>query len=340
MKLIVLSQSDNYDVGGLVRYIIKMFEKNDIKELFEKSGFEIITSNYIREHTNYSEIEFIQSIDKSEYDDYLIFGIHPYGLHTSIGSNTGIKKIAWINDPHYFAHYIEKNGESVQKYSQKYDPLLIKDIDYLITPSPIYFKNLNIDKYDEKIVYFFYFLNEDFYHLTGNTEYKKRLDKIILSGAVGGGYLSRIEFDRLRENEKFSELIYKVNHPGYSNNEHMTEIKYYNELTKYKAAFVGHHEFPINFLLAKHIEVLMCGCLGFFEPNPLLSSELGLIESKHYVSCFDENGLIKDEDFYIKWMNSDEGEKIAENGKAYVREKFGEKYIQEFISFLIKVTKK
>ena len=71
MKLIVLSQSDNYDVGGLVRYIIKMFEKNDIKELFEKSGFEIITSNYIREHTNYSEIEFIQSIDKSEYDDYL-----------------------------------------------------------------------------------------------------------------------------------------------------------------------------------------------------------------------------------------------------------------------------
>lgn len=45
----------------------------------------------------------------------------------------------------------------------------------------------------------------------------------------------------------------------------MTGVNYYNKLSEFKAAFVGHHDFPLNFLLAKHIEVLMCGCLGFFR---------------------------------------------------------------------------
>jgi hypothetical protein len=80
----------------------------------------------------------------------------------------------------------------------------------------------------------------------------------------------------------------------------MTELNYYNKLAKYKSAFVGHHIFPINFLLAKHIEVLMCGCLGFFEKNDLLFSQLGLIEFVHYIPCTDESGdVIDDYDFYI-----------------------------------------
>lgn len=116
----------------------------------------------------------------------------------------------------------------------------------------------------------------------------------------------------------------------------MTEINYYNELSKYKSAFVGHHNYPLNYLLAKHIEVLMCGCLAFFEPNILLKEQLGLIEYEHYVPCFDENGLIKDEDFYINWMNSKEGEEIAYNGKEYVK-KFGKDYIKELINFFNKI---
>ena len=335
-KLIVLSASDNYDVGGLVRYLIKMFEKKDIIEIFNKNGFAIITSRHIKENIKLTEVEYIKSINMEEQNDYLIFGIHPYGLHTSISSENKIKKIAWINDPHYFAHFIERGGKIVQKFSDNYDPILIDKVDYLVTPSPIYFKNLNIKKYDEKIFYFFYFLDEDLYEITGNKNYKDRISKVVLSGAIGGGYLSRIEFDKLRKDIDFEKLIHKVDHPGYENNEHMTELKYYNELTKYKSAFVGHHDFPINFLLAKHIEVLMCGCLGFFEPNPLLKSELGLIEFEHYIPCFDNNGLIKDINFYYKWINSDEGEKISENGKKYVREKFGKNYIIEFIEFLKK----
>jgi hypothetical protein len=158
---------------------------------------------------------------------------------------------------------------------------------------------------------------------------------VVLSGVVFKGYDSRLEFDRLRIEESFKSLIYKIEHPGYVENKHMTEVNYYRELAKYKAAFVGHHRFPLNFLLAKHIEVLMCGCLGFFEPNPLLKDQLGLIEYVHYIPCFDENGLIKDSKFYLDWIRSDEGYKISIRGKEYVRSRFGKEYVEKFVDFLI-----
>jgi hypothetical protein len=142
-----------------------------------------------------------------------------------------------------------------------------------------------------------------------------------------------MEFDKLRQTDSFKDVIYKIDHPGYENNDHMTELNYYNEISKYKAAFVGHHVFPINFILAKHIEVLMCGCLGFFEPNALLKDQLGLIEYVHYIPCFNEDGLIRDKDFYIKWINSEEGYKISLQGKEYVRNKFGKEYVKQLADF-------
>lgn len=331
-KLIVLSHNDNYTVSGLIRYLIKMFYEDSIVEIFKEVGIEIITSKYIREKLNITDIDFLKSIKNT--DEYIILGIHPYGMDTALNSGTSIKKVIWQDDLHYFAHYEERDGLSVQRYSKKYTPRFLDRIDFLITPSSIYFKNLDITEFDEKVVDFFYFLNEDFYTLTGNIEYEKRIDSVILSGAVGHGYTSRMEFNSLRKYPEFSELIYKLEHPGYSDNEHMTELNYYNELTKYKAAFVGHYNFPINFLLAKHIEVLMCGCLGFFEPNNLLESQLGLVPFKHYIPVYDNDGLIKDPSFYRKWMNSEEGKKIASEGKDYVRKKFGKEYIKEFANFL------
>lgn len=341
-KLVVISHSDDYDVGGLVRYLIKMFERKEIIGMFEKNGFQIMTSNYIKEVLKLSEIDFLNNIDEEFNEDYLIFGIHPYGLDVSIKSNSKIKKIVWINDPHYFAHFVDRKGEIVQRYSKKYDPIHLNRIDYLVTPSSIYFKNLKIDNYNEKIIDFFYFLDEDLYEQTGNAIFEERIGKVVLSGVVGGGYKSRIEFENLSKDPIFEEIIFQIKHPGFGNilnksipqESHMIGLKYYNELTKYKAAFVGHHIFPIDFCLAKHIEVLMCGCLGFFEPNPLLKEQLGLIEYVHYIPCFENGELIKDPNFYLKWMNSDEGAKISENGKSYVRNKFGKNYIEDFIKFL------
>lgn len=338
-KLIVLSAGEDYDVGGLVRFLIRMFDRKDIRNLFYENGLDIVTSRQIKDDFKMSDVEFLKGISENDPENWLIFGIHPYGLDTSLNASEKIKKIAWINDPHYFANYVERNGKTVQRFSEKYDPFLIKSIDYMITPSPVYFRNLKINEYDDKMIFFFYFLDEEVYEQTGNVPFDDRMDKIVLSGAIYEDYKSRVEFDNLRKGKKeFEEIVYKIEHPGYKNNSHMTELNYYNELTKYKAAFVGHLVFPINYVVAKHIEVLMCGCLGFFEPNTLLESELGLIAFEHYVPCCDENGeVIKDEGFYIKWMNSEEGKRISEKGKEYVRDRFGKIYIKEFIDILKKI---
>ena len=42
MKLIILSESDNYSVSGLIRYLIKMFYDDSIIKIFEERGIEII----------------------------------------------------------------------------------------------------------------------------------------------------------------------------------------------------------------------------------------------------------------------------------------------------------
>jgi hypothetical protein len=331
-KLIVLSYSDNYTVSGLIRYLIKMFYDYSVIEIFKEKGIDIITSNYIKNNLNKTEEQFLNEIEDKE--NYLIIGIHPYGWKIAINHGQGIKKIMWQDDLHYFANFTNREGVSVQRFTNKYDPIYIEDVDYVMTPSSIYFKNLGINGFDEKIIDFFYFLNEENYSYIDNIKFEDRVNGIILSGEVTNGYDTRVEFNNLRLDDLFKDIIYKIEHPGYENNEHMTELNYYKEVSKYKSAFVGCYVFPLNFLLAKHIEVLMCGCIGFFEPNPLLKEQLGLIEYIHYIPCFDENGLIKDISFYKKWIESEEGYKIANQGKKYVREKFGKEYIKKFASLI------
>lgn len=327
-KLIVLSLSDDYNVSSTIRYIIRMFYDNWIIEKFKKNGIEIVTSKYIKEVLNKSEVNYLKEINSNE--SCLIFGIHPYSWEMAIEHCSGIKKIIWQDDLHYFANFADRKGKSVQEYSEKYDIKSINDISFIVTPSSIYFKNLGIET--DKLVDFFYFLDERYYV---ENKFENRKDAIVLSGVVFNGYNSRLEFDKLRNEDSFKNLIYKIEHPGYKENKHMTELNYYNELSKYKGAFVGHHCFPLNFLLAKHIEVLMCGCLGFFEPNPLLKEQLGLLEYVHYIPCFDENGLIKNPNFYLNWINSDEGHEISIRGKEYVRNNFGKEYVKKFTDFLI-----
>lgn len=254
-------------------------------------------------------------------------------------------KIAWMDDPHYFAHFVRENGEkvNVQKYSKTYTPVYLDKID-LITPSPVYFKNLNINMYNDKIYFLFYMLNPCHYKKIKIDNYNERKNNIILSGCMGSEstYKTRYQFKMLKyKSKEFDDLIYWQKTPGYSNNEHMTEMNYYNKLSEFKGAFVGHHVYPINFLLAKHIEILMCGCLGFFERNNLLYEELGLIEFVHYIPCTDENGdVIDDYEYYAEWLNNKKGAEIALNGSSYVRKTFGESHINNYIETFKGIIKK
>lgn len=344
-KLIVIYHAvENYDVGALVRFLIKIFDDEYYKKILsDQYQLELISSKRIREVHNQSDSDFLTKIsDDANYFDSILFGIHPYGLETILrnikNNRNRFKIIGWVNDPHYFAHYIKNKNCIVQKYTKKYDPRGLSNLDYLISPSLIYFKNLNITEYDNKLIDIFYFLNTYMFKEVIPYTYDNRKSQIILSGSLKGNYTSRILFNKLREKSKeFKDLIYTLEHPGYTDNAHMTELNFYKKLSEFKGAFVGHHDFPLNFLLAKHIEVLMCGCLAFFEPNPLLESQLGLKEGVHYVSCYKDGMMIEDHLFYKNWIDSEAGEKIAKCGQEYAMENYGNKQIHNLFNFLANI---
>lgn len=338
--------NDNYNLSNTIRSLIKMHDKYTISNLLIKNGFKIITYKNINkylylENKIFSDVsQLITAIRLLPPKNKILLGFHPWGLETIINAKLHInnKLVMWQDDLHWFSHFVKDRSErkiKVTNYDKKYSPRYLTNLlDYLITPSPIYFKNLNITEHDNKIKFLFYKLDAEQYNKLDYTNYKNRTSQIILSGAISIGYKSRTEFLNLKQSsDKFAKLIYHQPTPGYKNNEHMTEMNYYNKLAEYKGAFVGHYIFPLNFLLAKHIEVLMCGCLGFFEKNPLLKEQLGLIEFEHYIPCTDEGGnLIEDEKFYYDWL--EKGIDIARKGAEYVRNKFGENYIDKYIDIL------
>lgn len=338
--------NDDYDIGGLVRYFIKQHYNFETSIKFIKNGLKIITHKNILKHNKFSK-EGIKNVEEFNNEikkliktkkNNILFGYHPYGFNNihknafTYGNDN--KFVAWLNDPHYFAHMIKNKNTTVQNYNKPYDIPIFNKFDMFLTPSPIYFKNLGITKYNNKIKFLFYVLNKDHYNAINYKNYNSRTNNVILSGACGGGYITRTELkNEIKTNKKLANVIYYLHTPGYKNNEHMTEMNYYNKLSQFKGAFVGHYKKPLDFLLAKHIEVLMCGCLGFFEKNPLLKSQLGLEEFVHYVPATDENNkLIKNPTYYLTWLNK--GKEIAERGATYVREKFGENYQNEYIKLM------
>ena len=350
--LVVLNNiNKDYDVGSLVRYIIKMYYDYDNSVLFLKNGIKIVnTDNIINglyipfNNTLADDSEklkifttYAEKIEKFKKSIYFI--IHSFEhVTSSFLNNKEIKKIFWHNDLHAFAYDVQdriNKNISVQKYDTKYDIPKMDEINYLLTPSMQYFENLKIDKYNSKVKYLFYVLNHKHYEQVDYKDYNNRKNKIILSGCVCDGYETRMQLNQYRETDKkFNILIDKLEHPGYEKNAHMTDMNYYKKLCQYKGAFVGNYVYPINFLLAKHIEVLMCGCLGFFERNHLLKEQLGLIEYVHYIPATDPKGnVISNINYYIYWLQSEDGKKIAQTGAEYVREKYGVNYIQEYIDF-------
>lgn len=354
--IVVHLQNQNYDIGELVRYFIELHNDFNISKKYIKNRLKIINTYDIIKMYNIDhpleqcdddhsklgkKLKYCQ--DKYFSTDSIFLCVHPYGLETVHNNIFPLKLnqiyIYWLNDPHWFAHFVTEYDKkvNVQSYSKKYNPIYMNIVDYLMTPSPIYFKNCDITEYNHKIKFYFYALNTNYYDLIDYDNYNKRTHQIILSGSIGGGYKTRIDFLNMKKtNANFDNLIFYQPSPGYNpvTNKNMTGINYYNKLSEFKGAFVGHHIFPLNFLLAKHIEILMCGCLGFFEKNHMLKEQLGLIEFVHYVPCSDDNGNLNNNfNFYDDWLTSEEGKIIALTGAKYVREKFGKNYLNEYINF-------
>ena len=242
-----------------------------------------------------------------------------FWLHQKIGSyiivfdeinniikELNIKCIFWMDD----LHFAKNNIDNDERYINS---------DVIVSPSILFFKNIEHEYY-KKSKFLFYFFDEkiiDNYDPSKNFDTRK--NKIILSGKLSANYSSRKQmYKNIKHNKELFDIII---HPGYYNMTHeIYHINYYNEISKYKGALFGLANFPINFLLAKVIEILGSGCIGFFEYSDQYDIQLGLKEWIHYVPIYKENNkLIFNNENYKEIINSEKGKEIALNGYNYIK---------------------
>jgi hypothetical protein len=259
-----------------------------------------------------------------KYEKIIFLGFHPTPFQPFIRYNKELKKymnvrtILWQDDLHAYFETEEKKKK-------------LDYADHIITPSPVYFENTN-PEYLNKTSFFFYSAdfaeNEQF-----SARWDKRFDKIILSGCINKSYRIRAAIaNEMVKNKKFGEICDFVKKPKMKEYNYKDDVvlpygtNYYKILGKFKGAFFGYYEYPKNFNLAKIVEILSMGCIGFFEYSPLLEKELGLIDMVHYVPCTnkDDGKLITDVEYYKYYLENRDGKgkMIADNGREYVRKNF------------------
>ena len=356
MYIFIFYSLTNYGISYPVQYNYEQFRIH--KEYFKKNNYNLITSNemiinkeLIKENIDFNKINnllikenirinyqiylFSKIIDNilknKKYNNSIFLGFHPFIFNLfledkyNLIKKNNIKIFCWMDDLQYFTKFLKIKKFNYLTYDKDYNSEKLNKIDLILTPSINYFKNIN-SRYLSKTRFIFYSLDERLYDKITNINYNNRINKIILSGCIlkKNQYKSRYSFLKLI-NTNFNNIGYYLKHPGYdsSTNYNLKYINYYNELVKYKGAFVGLYNYPLNFLLAKIIEVLFCGCLGFFDKSSLLKTELGLLEFVHYIPITNnKNELIKDINYYKKYLNTELGNKIALNGYNYIREQF------------------
>ena len=293
--------------------------------------------------------------------DYFFYrkGHCPWDYY-DIFKSKGCKFIMWMDDLHGFPNFPGISDYDELKDYSKCSDYRLDLLDKIITPSRHYYELLN-SQYLNKTIQYFYSLNEDWYSDLDINNFKNRQNKILMSGAFSCYPIRRLlieiltiyqpeivtnneynpstfspmTINQIKNNIKgydknFSNIITVLQSPGYDRNSKnfysKVGINYLKIISKYKGAFFGYGKKPCNFNLAKIIEILMCGSIGFFEFSPLLEKELGLIAFKHYVPITNDEGkLIEDVNYYLKYLNSEEGEQIALNGANYVRQEFTSK---------------
>lgn len=290
--------------------------------------------NYFKVET-YNEY-FINYINKNINlnEKNLLIGYGPWGFNVLFNENINLNKncyrIIWQDDLHYF--YKKKTDIfEVNNNLSKFKDDILDKCDLILTPSPIFFKNINSD-YLKKTKFYFYGLDRYDPYFKSLKPFNERKNKILLSGNISGKtYPSRkfIQKKILRNTSKnnlFKKHFEYLPHPGYisSNNYDIQKIqyKYYDIIQDYKVAFIGLARKPINFLLSKIIETLYCGTLALIEKTPLLQEELGLIDGTHYISVEFNESLLLSEELVLDFFNNPKYQKIAENGKNFAIKNF------------------
>jgi len=337
-------ESKNLKIYDIVDFISQQDQKNKIID--EKLNFQLsdeeITEIFLNAINN-----MMAYINTNNIQNGIIIGFHPagfdhmyYASNYQILKNHNFKLIMWQDDLHCF-NRVQNIPDSDVAIDSRID-----NTDYILTPSIQYYKNIK-SPYLEKTIFYFYCLNDSWFNELPINNFKSRTNKILLSGCTGKVYPLRYFFYEFCNNKKNeSHRLYKyfdyLEHPSYDRkkNQSKSGINYLKILNSYKGAFFGFYQYPLNYPLAKIIEILASGTLGFFEYSPVLEEQLGLIKYVHYVPILVDkhNKPILDINYYKKYLNEPIGEQIMLAGCKYVREKFTMKNkCDEFIGIVNRI---
>ena len=311
------------------------YNKFLIIEAFKRHNNLINVSFY--EISNYDE--FLLHFDISKYKNYIFW------MHQKIGSYLltipekvkliklyNIKTIFWMDDLHFPCKEDNRFDLNLINNDERYI-----NCDLIVSPSVDYFININ-SILQNKCKFLFYFFDEkliDKYNPKYDYYYRK--NKILLSGKINDlSYTSRkLIYTSYTKNK---DLYDYLQHPGYKNfNHNFIHKNYYDKLCEYKICILGLANYPLDFLLAKVIEILGTGSLGLFQKSNLYYERLGLIKNKHYIEIdFVNDKLVLDNEKYKTFFYNPYYMKIAQNGYDFIKEKFNS---YSFIKKVLKIIK-
>ena len=318
------------------------YNKMLIIESFKTNIDKLKDNNIICEFLKIRNVKDFDKIDLIKYKNYTFWLHQKYGSfiltipkYLKLIKLHDIKTIFWMDDLHFPSLDDQRLDNNIIDSDERY-----LNVDKIVSPSINYFKNIN-SKLLNKSFFLFYFFDEKIIDLFDPySNFNGRINKILLSGKINSlSYPSRKQMYKNYFDNK--DLYDWLEHPGYKKLKHnVYHIEYYKKLASYKGAIIGLAKFPLNFLLAKIIEVLGSGCIGFFESSPLYKELLGLEEYIHYIPIeFDENNnliFLNNEYKYI--INSDEGYEIAKCGYNYIKNNFNsQKFIDKVIDILSQI---
>ena len=331
MKLLLI-YTNQFSINYNKILIMKSLIEN--KKLFETNKIEV------------SEL-IVNNIDDFKLINFNNFKNSVLWLHQKFGSyiltideyiesikRNNIKTIFWMDDLHYPCNNISnKDRMDIEKID---NDIRFLNSTLILSPSIDYFINIK-SKLINKSKFIFYFFDENIIERYNPDEnFINRKNKVVLSGKINNlSYKSRKQIYANYYNNK--NLFDYIEHPGYKNLKHNCyHHNFYGKLSEYKGAILGLGCYPINFLLAKVIEILGSGCIGFFEESKLYFERLNLIENIHYISIKkNENNLVFHNKRIFNILNSEFGEKISKNGYNFVKNKFNSKtFSKKIISIL------
>jgi hypothetical protein len=323
----------------------------DKKINFSKTDIELC--NKYSEDCNYIINEILTN---NIYKESIIIGFESVGFDKIMVTNIstklkeiGNKLVLSIYDPHAFYQIwnLDKIKED-EKYLYDAQYHIFKDervdnADIILTSSAKYFFNIN-SIYKNKCYSIPFSYNENYkllFTVQCFDKYMNRHRKILLSGSIGSYkyrkilYYTRCDHEYVKNDiviknnlKSFKNLIEYMPYEKYdrynTKYDELRGMRYINKLSKYMAAFIcfGYH--PIDFPLAKILEIFLSGALAIIEPKDFLLNEYGLVAFEHYIPLLldNKNKLVIDYEYYNKYLGTEEGLRIAINGYEHIKNNF------------------